>query len=94
MIVYDLHYGNFLVSPFDQFARLHTRFSAQESTWMLFGNVVSLGWLTEFLTEFIIGTRKGVSISDCVGGYANSIIIIDLAKPQSRAPGSGCSKPD
>ena len=34
-----------------------------------------------------------VLVCDCVSGYANIIIIV-LAKPQSRAPGSGCSKPD
>lgn len=60
MTEYDLRFhGNFSVSPIDQFARLHTRFSAQESTWMLFGSVVSLGQLTECSTEFIVSTIMG-----------------------------------
>lgn len=71
MIEYDLHYrGNFVVS---QFTRLHTRFSAQESTWMLFDSVVSLWYLTELselLTE--LGPGKVSTKEKCQyikGGY-------------------------
>ena len=71
-------YTIILISPVVQFARLHTISSAQESIWMLFGSVVSLGWSTECLTEFSIETRKSVSIgrvvSDCVGVHANNLL--------------------